>query len=325
MSTIKNYAKSILEVESQAILNCLEVIDDTFEKAVQEIIIGASSSNLFISGIGKASFIAMKCSATFASTGVRSFFLHPTEALHGDLGRIHKNDIVILLSHSGKTAEVLQLIPSIKKIGSKIFAITANADSELAHYSDLCICTGSIAEACPLGLAPTASTAVMLAICDALAMSVLKERNFSAEDFARYHPGGQLGRNLTPVNQIMRKGEMHCVVMETETVRDVLHKISATVGRPGVASIISENGKLAGIFTDSDFRHCLEKGTDFLDQAISKVMTKSPITLNQDALAAEALRIITEKKRDSLIIVSKNNEPVGMLDVQDLVSLGNIY
>lgn len=316
-----NYAKEILNIEAKAITAVIEKLDSTFLEVVDLIISQAETSHLVTSGVGKASFVAMKCSATFASTGVPSFFMHPAEALHGDLGRFRKNDIALLISHSGKSKEVVSMIPIIKRIGCKIVSITANKDNELGKFSDYVIETGEISEACPLGLAPTASSAVMLAVCDALAMTVLKERNFSSEDFAMYHPGGSLGRQLMPVVDVMRKDNEHCVVSKELTTNEVLAAITQTEKRPGAASIINSDGTLAGIFTDGDFRRHLKSGVAFLEKPISEVMSKTPTTVSSNSLSAEALRIMTDKKIDQLIVLDEFNKPIGMLDIQDLAAV----
>lgn len=317
----ESYAKKILKVEANAISALLDNFPKDFDQVVDLIAENAGSSHLVTSGVGKASFVAMKSSATFASTGVPSFFLHPSEALHGDLGRFRKDDIALLVSHSGESIEVLNMLPIIKRIGCKIICITASRKSELGQYSDYVLETGKISEACPLGLAPTASAIVMLALTDALAMSVLKQRNFTSEEFALYHPAGSLGRKLTPVTEVMRKGAEHCVVSQDLLTKEVLSKISETPRRPGAASIVDKSGKLSGVFTDGDFRRFLNQGVEFLEKQVSTLMSKTPTTISNKALAQEALRIMSSKKIDQLIVVDENCVPVGMIDIQDLAEI----
>lgn len=318
--SILEYARSVLKAEAQAIVD-LE-IGEQFEKAV-EIILGISPANrLIVSGMGKASFIAMKISATFASTGIPSFFLHPAEAAHGDLGRYTKGDVALFVSNSGETAEMLFVIPHIKRIGCPIIAITGNPASTLASHSDIVLSIGKVVEAGPHGLAPTTSTTAMLALADALSMTVFSRQDYSKERFALYHPGGSLGASLLPVSEVMRRDDQNCVVPENLTAREVLHSITSTKGRPGAASIVDGSGVLVGVFTDGNLRRCLEKGSDFLDKPISEVMTRNPKTISGDKLAPEALLLLSQFKIDQIIVVDSAGHPIGMVDIQDLVDIG---
>lgn len=318
---IFDYGKEVLRVEAEAIDLLLESLSSSFIDAVELISTHESNSHLIVIGMGKAGLIGRKISATFASTGTPSFFLHPAEAIHGDLGRITKYDVVLILSNSGETAEVLQILPYLKRIASPIICITGNANSTLTKHSDIVIPIGKFEEAGPHGLAPTTSTTVMLALGDALAMCTMRERRFSQEDFAFYHPGGDLGRSLMLVSEVMRSGDAHCVVNENISTCDVLKRISSTRGRPGAASIVDTNGILAGIFTDGDLRRCLEKNSEFLSKPVSEVMGKNPKTITENKLAQEALRILSEYKIDQVIVVDSSLHPVGIVDIQDLVQL----
>ena len=272
--------------------------------------------------MGKASFIAMKISATFASTGVPSFFLHPAEAAHGDLGRYSKGDVALLISNSGETAEMLLVIPYIKRIGCPIIAITGNSVSSLASHSDITLSIGKVAEAGPHGLAPTTSTTAMLALADALAMAVFSRQEYSRERFAFYHPGGNLGASLLSVSEVMRKDDENCIVPQTLKTSEVLHRITTTKGRPGAASVVDQNGVLTGVFTDGNLRRCLEQGSDFLHKPIAEVMTRNPKVISAGKLAPEALQLLSQHKIDQIIVIDSANHPVGMVDIQDLVDIG---
>ena len=274
-----------------------------------------------MTGMGKAGIIAQKISATMSSTGTPSLFLHSAEAIHGDLGRVTKEDVIIALSNSGETEEVKKMLPLIKKIGVKLISLTGNKKSTLAEYSDVVFDVSVKKEACPLGLAPTSSTVAMLAMGDALSVCLLKAKKFKEEDFAFYHPGGLLGRKLLlKVEDIMRKGIANPIVKENRLVKEVLYAI--TRARAGAASIINKKGKLVGIFTDGDLRRHIDEKVNLSTLKIKDVMTKSPTTVKKDQLAVEALRILQEKKIDEVPVVDKFLHPVGMLDVQDLLKAG---
>ncbi len=321
-TSILGYAAEILSAEAEAILQVRGALGPDFEKAVSLIESISPADRVLLSGIGKTSFIAMKISATLASIGVPSFFLHPAEALHGDLGRYTNNDVALMLSNSGETPEVIKILPHLKRIGCKIISITGEPRSTLGKHSEVVLCIGKLVEAGPLNLAPTSSTVAMMALGDALAMTVFSRQAFSKEQFASYHPGGNLGAMLTPVTEIMRKGDEHCVVSAGEIAKTVLQKMTRTVGRPGAASIVDADGVLLGVFTDGDLRRCLERDIGFLDKPIAEVMTKNPKVILSDELAPEALRLMSEYKIDQIIIVNENRCPIGMVDVQDLMDIG---
>lgn len=312
-------AREVLKIEAQAISELISRIDNNFEAAVESIY--DCKGRVVVTGMGKAGIIAQKLSATLSSTGSPSLWLHPAEAIHGDLGRVTKEDAVVVLSYSGQTEEISRLLPTIKKIGSTIIAITGNIKSILARYSDVVLDVSIKEEACPLGLAPTASTTAMLAMGDALAMAVSDKKGFKEKDFALLHPGGNLGKRLLlNVGDIMRTGDANPVVREDSIIKDVLFAI--TKARAGCASVVNRKGVLVGIFTDGDLRRHIEEELDLSRRKVEMAMTKNPITIAKEQLAVEALRILKEKKIDELPVVDGKNRPIGLLDVQDLLKAG---
>lgn len=314
-----SYAKQILSQEQKALQCLIDNLPSSFVLAVEAILNIPPTGRLIIMGVGKAGFIGMKLSATFASIGVPSFFLHPTEALHGDLGRLSSFDIVIMLSNSGENSELLGILPYLKKNIAKLITVTASSDSSLGIASDIVVPIGKIQEAGPLGLAPTSSTLALLAIGDALAMTVLQQRPIDRQKFASWHPGGALGRSLLLVSEVMRIADQHCIVQETDSCSEVLHNITRTKNRPGAASVINAAGKLVGVFTDGDLRRCLDKQPNFLSLPVKQVMGQNPKTITPSLLAEEALGIMKRFQIDQLIVIDKDNRPIGMLDIQDLV------
>lgn len=313
-----NYGKSILLEQAAALTTLAERLDGKFEQALELIQTIPAHGRVIVSGIGKAGFVANKVSATLASVGIPSFYLHPAEAVHGDLGRCTAADVIILLSNSGETQEISRLLPSFRRVGCKIISITARADSTLAKHSDVALLLGEVPEAGPLGLAPTTSTTLMMVLGDALAMTALHNRGFSKEQFAAYHPGGNLGVRLRLVSEIMRHAERHCIAPATASCRDVIHRISRTPGRPGAASIVDGSGKLVGIFTDGDLRRCLDRDTPFLDSPVSEFMGRHPRTVFLGQLAEEALALMTKFEIDQVVAIDEQGFPVGMVDIQDL-------
>ncbi len=312
-------AKEVLRIEAEAISSLIKRVDKNFEKAVNLIIV--CKGKVVVTGMGKPGIIGEKISATLSSTGTPSLSLHPGDAIHCDLGRVTKDDVVIAISNSGETEEISRLLPMLKKIGAKIIAMTGNAKSTLAKYSDVILDVGVKKEACPFGLAPTASTTAMLALGDALAIALLEKRGFRVEDFAFYHPGGTLGKRLIlTVEDIMRKGKTNPVVKEDMKVKDVLLKI--TGARAGSASVVNKKGILTGIFTDGDLRRHLEEDSNLPNRKVKDVMTKKPATITKDMLAADAFRILREKKIDELPVVDEKERPIGLVDVQDLLKAG---
>jgi arabinose-5-phosphate isomerase len=312
-------AKQVLKIEADAIRDLIKRIDENFSKATD--LIAECKGRVVVTGMGKAGLIGQKISSTLSSLGTPSLWVHCVEAIHGDLGRITQEDVVIALSNSGETEEVTKLLPLIKKIGSRLIAITGNKKSTLAKHADVVLDVNVKKEACPFGLAPTSSTTCMLAIGDALAVSVVERKSFRREDFAFLHPGGSLGRKLLlKVEDIMRKGKANPVIKENTLVKDVL--LAITQARAGAASVVDKNRKLVGIFTDGDLRRHLDSESVLVNLKVKDVMTKNPITIHPDCLAEEALKILKDKKIDELPVVDKNKRPVGMLDVQDLLKAG---
>ncbi len=312
-------AKEVLDIEAKAISSLKSRISKDFIRAVEIIL--KCRGRVVVSGMGKTGIIGQKFSATLASTGTPSLFLHTAEAIHGDLGKVTAEDVVIILSNSGSTSEMKQFLPILKKIGSRIISLTGNLKSVLAKYSNVVLDVSVKKEACPMGLAPTASTTATLALTDALAVCLLELKGFKEKDFAFFHPAGALGRKLLlKVEDIMRRGQAAPVVRMDEKVSGVLLKITA--GRAGSATVVDNSGKLAGIFTDGDLRRNLETDSQLPSRKVSQVMTKNPTVVHRDMLAAEAMRILQDKKIDEVPVVDEKHRPVGLLDVQDLLKAG---
>jgi arabinose-5-phosphate isomerase len=312
-------AKEVLDIEARAIQALKPRIKNDFTRALELIL--KSKGRVVVSGMGKTGIIAQKFSATLASTGTPSLFLHTVEAIHGDLGKVTRDDAVIIISNSGASDEIKQLLPLLKKIGARIIALTGNAKSILAKYSDAVLDVSVKKEACPLGLAPTASTTATLAMADALAICLLELKGFKEKDFAFFHPGGALGRRLLlKVEDIMRTGPANPIVNEERKVSQVLLKI--TQARAGSAIVVDKTGKLKGIFTDGDLRRHLEIDVNLPKRKIKDVMTRNPTVVNKEMLAVEAMRILEEKKIDEVPVVDRDRRPVGLLDVQDLLKAG---
>lgn len=315
----RQIAREVLSIESDAVKALISRLDENFDRAVEAIY--RTEGRAVIMGMGKPGLIAQKIAATLASTGTPSLFLHPTEAVHGDLGKVTKEDIVVAISNSGETEEVVRVIPLIKKIGVRLIALTGNLKSTLAKYSDIVLDVAVKKEACPMGLAPTASTTATLAMGDALAVALIKRRGFKESDYAFFHPGGSLGKRLLlKVEDIMRKGLENPIVDEDSLVKDVLVKITSV--RAGSASVVDKKGKLMGIFTDGDLRRHIESDENIATRKIKDVMTRSPKTITKERLAAEALRILKENRIDEIPVVDNKNKPVGLVDVQDLLKVG---
>lgn len=312
------YAKEVLRHEADAVRALVDRIDEHFEQAVEAVL--HCKGRVVVTGIGKPWLIGQKISATLASTGTPSLSLHAAEAVHGDLGRVVRDDVVLLLSNSGETSEIVQLLDSLKKIGAKIIAMTGNRASTLARAADIVLWIGKLDEACPMNLAPSTTTTAMLALGDALALTVLDRRDFDREDYYLFHPGGSLGRQLMKVEELMRRGARSPVIDETHTVKEAIEAI--TEARAGAIAVIDKNGKLAGIFTDGDLRRHLKVEPNVAAHKIGDVMTRSPRTIGPDQLASEAARILREKKIDELPVVDADGRPIGMIDVQDILAAG---
>lgn len=319
MKNFKELARNVIHIEQQAIVDLLQYIDDSFEYACQ--LMFACQGRVIVIGMGKSGHIGGKIAATLASTGTPSFFVHPGEASHGDLGMITKDDVVLTISNSGETSEVLAIIPVIKRIGAKLISMTGNTESTLAKLGDTHVCIKVTTEACPLGLAPTSSTTAALVMGDALAVALLNAREFTADDFALSHPGGSLGKRLLlRLSDIMHQGERLPVVNEKALIKDALVEMS--LKGLGMTAVINDKNKLTGLFTDGDLRRILDLKVDIHHDEISTVMTKSPTVAQADMLAAQALNIMEDKKINGLIIINENKQAIGAMNMHDLLRSG---
>ncbi|MBM7556910.1 KpsF/GutQ family sugar-phosphate isomerase [Halanaerobacter jeridensis] len=319
---IKSNAKEVLEIESQAIKNLTRSVNDQFVAVVKEIL--NCSGRTIMTGMGKSGVIAKKLAATLASTGTPGFFLHPAEAIHGDLGMVTDSDIVIALSNSGESEEIIEILPYIKRIGAKIVAMTGNQESTLAENANYVLNISVTQEACPLDLAPTASTTAALAFGDALAVALLEARNFQPEDFALYHPGGSLGKKLLlTVEEILDVRNQNPVVNKDNSLKQALFKMTKT--KMGAVNIVNDDDVLVGIITDGDIRRKLENcNIDLKNMTAKAIMTKNPITITIDKLAAEAVKIMEDKEINDLPVVDGDKIPLGMINFQDLLQAGVI-
>jgi arabinose-5-phosphate isomerase len=316
-----DYARQVIQAEAEAIASVTPIVDASFARACQ--MIHECSGSCIVSGIGKAGLIGQKISATLASTGTPSHFLHPAEAVHGDLGRLRDNDVVVVLSYGGETDEVVRLINLVKQLQIRLIAITGDADSTLCKHSDVVLCMGRMSEACPLGIAPSVSTTCMLAVGDALAFTVMKARRFSVEDYVRFHPGGSLGAKLMTVEQSMlfQRGEELPLVATDDTIEQ-LFKITGELKRHGAVIVVGKDGRLAGIITDADLRRLMAKhGRRAFECKAGDVMTAGCKRIRADALAAEATALFHKYRIDDLPVVDADNKPVGLIDVQDIVTI----
>ncbi len=314
MDTIKN-GKQILKLEIKALERVLAKIGADFGAAVD--LIYNCKGRVIVTGVGKAGIIGQKISATLASTATPSYWMHAVEARHGDLGRVLEDDVVLAISNSGET-EVVQLIAPLKKLNTAIIAITGRENSTLARYSDIVLDIGHIQEACPLGLAPSCTTTAMLALGDALALTLFAMRDMTKENYAFFHPGGDLGRQLIKVKDAMRAGKLNPVARENISIREAV-KIMSSQGSPGAISLVNDEGELTGFFTDGDLRRLLvsQDIAELMDDGIGEFMTRNPLTINTESLAAEAYRILREKRIDNMPVVDSAGRPVGIMDVQD--------
>ena len=322
MQAMLEHAQDVLRMEAEAILELVPRIDENFAAAVSRIL--ECQGRTVITGMGKSGLIGRKMAATLASTGTPSFYLHPAEGIHGDLGMVTAADVVIALSNSGETGEVLNILPSLRRIGAKIIAMVGNANSTLGKNADVILDVGVSKEACPLGLAPTSSTTAALAYGDALALALLKKHNFTASQFAIFHPGGSLGRKLLlTVGNIMHKGDENPTGLADTTVQDALFVI--TDKGLGAVSVVDENGIMQGVLTDGDIRRGLSKGVDFLQRPVRELMTANPKTITQDKLAAQALHLMESNKPKPITVLpvlDENRKVIGLLHMTDLVRQG---
>lgn len=315
-------ARACIQIESNALTATAEGLDKEFVSTARAIESAQlAGGKLIFSGVGKSAHIAQKLTGTFNSTGVSTCFLDATQALHGDLGLCREGDLAILLSNSGQTEEILRLVPVLKRFGVRIVAFTGNPDSDLARNSDQHLFYQVPREACPLELAPTASTTAALALGDALAMVLLESRGLTRDDFAKYHPAGNLGRVLLlKVKDIMRTADRLPIAPDTVTTQDAI--LAMTKAKSGsIALVHPKNGRLTGILTDGDFRRSALTGPDFLSQPVALFMTRTPKTISEDALGVEALRVFEAHRIDDLIVVNARQQPIGLIDGQDLPKL----
>jgi arabinose-5-phosphate isomerase len=315
-------ARACIKIETAALTATARSLGPDFAAAAQAVAeVHERGRKLIFSGVGKNSPIAQKIAATFNSTGVSSCYLDPTQALHGDLGLVEEGDLAFLLSNSGASDEILRLIPMLKRFGVRIVAFTSSADSELARGAEFRLIYRVPREACPLKLAPTASTTAALALGDALAMVFLEARGLTRDDFAKYHPAGNLGRVLLlRVKDIMRTGDRLPIARETVTTQDAI--LAMTKAKSGSIALVSaKSGKLTGILTDGDFRRSALTGPDFLQQPVSRFMTRNPKVIAETALGVDAVRTFEAYKIDDLIVVNSRGQPVGLIDSQDLPKL----
>ena len=316
------FARQVIEAEASAVRAMAAAIDESFERAVRLVL--ECPGSVLTSGVGKAGHVARKLSATLASTGTPSHFLSVSDAAHGDLGSIRRGDIVLILSASGESDEILRLLSLVKKLDHPVIAMTASRTSGLGRGAQVVLAIGKIEEACPLGLAPSASTTAMMALGDALALTVMKLRRFSAEDFALFHPAGQLGRKLMRVKEAMtfRRGENLALASDHLTVAQVLREVSNIKRRSGAVVLVDAKGKLSGIFSDGDLRRLVtDNDGTALSRPIGQVMTRSPKRIAENAMASEAMAVMRQHRIDELPVVDDQDRPVGLIDVQDLVVL----
>ncbi len=314
----------ILQAESNAITTLVQTLDDSFADAVETLL--TCRGSVVVTGMGKAGLVGQKIAASFSSTGTPSHFMHPAEAVHGDLGTVRADDVILLLSYSGETDEVTRLLPSLREMASGMIAITAKPTSTLAKSADVTLVLGGMSEACPLGLAPSSTTTAMLALGDALALVTSESRGFTRNHFARFHPAGALGRSLTPVEQIMRPLEECRVAHEAQSLRAVLISLSRPGRRTGAVMLCDAEGKLVGVFTDSDLAKLLEHAAEnLLDEPIARCMTRHFQVVRQGEFLPEALRILAQRKISELPVIDQEQRPVGLIDVTDVMSMMSSY
>ncbi|MGL4512857.1 MAG: KpsF/GutQ family sugar-phosphate isomerase [Lacipirellulaceae bacterium] len=311
-------AREVLRIEAAALWQASHRLGADFDAALS--LLYHCRGAVLVTGMGKAGLVGQKVAATLASTGATAHFLHPAEAFHGDLGRVRVGDVVLALSQSGETAEVVQLLPSLRELGAELIAVTATATSTLGRAARVVLPLGEIDEACTLGLAPSTSTAVMLALGDALALVLSSLRGFRAEDFARYHPGGALGKRLARVEDVMRPLADCRVAPESHTVRQVLVECGKPGRRTGAVMLVDADGKLTGLFTDSDLARLLERRHEAsLDRPIRELMHSNPTTIPAGERVASAVRVLAERKFSELPVVDADGKPLGLVDVTDVV------
>jgi len=316
-----NHARKVFDIELAALKAVRAQLDKSFDCAVDVIVETVKRrGKVVVVGIGKSGNVGQKIAATLTSTGSTSVVLNSVDALHGDVGIVNDGDMILALSYSGESEELLNLLPALKRFSIKIISLTGNVKSSLSKHSDVSLNVKVPQEACPFNLAPTSSTTAMLVMGDALAMAVLQARGFKQSDFAKYHPSGAIGRALLlRVGDIMRTGNRNAVAGENLTVKEAL--LVMTQARSGSLAVVNARGKLTGIFTDGDFRRHMASGDNLLAQPLKKVMTPKPVCICENALAVEALKVFNERNIDDLIVVNAKQEPIGLVDSQDLPKL----
>ena len=312
----RSLARKVLETEAAAILALIDRLDDRFDAAVR--LLRTCKGRVILTGMGKSGIICRKIAATLSSTGTASFFLHPAEAIHGDLGVIQADDVVVALSYSGETAELIHLLETIRRLGASLIAITGDPNSSLAAAADVALDCSVTEEACPMNLVPTASTTAALALGDALAMTLLVEKGFRQEDFASLHPGGKLGKRLMRVDALMHAGKQCPVVRADTRMRDVIYEMSSK--GLGMTCVVDEDEALLGIITDGDLRRCMERGPQILEATAGDVMTQHPVSVSPATLAAEALNIMEQRKITAIVVVQSDvpKRVAGVVHLHDL-------
>jgi len=307
-------ARKVLRIEAAAILGLVDRINGDFDRAVQ--LLFECKGRVIVTGMGKSGLICRKIAATLSSTGTSAWFLHPAEAIHGDLGAIRDDDLVLAVSYSGETDELIRLLESIRRIGARLIAITGNPGSTLARAADVTLNCGIAKEACPMNLVPTASTTAALAMGDALAMTLLVRKGFREEQFASLHPGGKIGRRLMRVEHVMHAGDAAPVVRTSTAMADVFHEMSSK--RLGMTCVVDERGRLAGVFTDGDLRRLFTRGANVLALSAGEAMTGGPVTISRDVLAVEALKVMETHKITAVVVVGPEQQVEGVVHLHDL-------
>ena len=314
------YARRVLRAEAASLDVVAGRLDDGFARVADALF--ECRGRVAVVGVGKSADVGLKTVGTLNSTGTRAYALDATRAVHGDLGSVHPDDVALLLSHSGESEELVRLLAPLKKLAATVLAITSSATSTLGRAADAAIVYGPVIEACPLALAPSSSTTVMLALGDALAFTLLERRQFTADDFAKFHPAGALGRRFAVVSERMRQGPELRIAPHTDTVREVFAKVRHTGRRTGAIMLVDADGRLAGLFTDSDLARLFENREDgLLDSPIAVLMTRAPVVIGPDAKLSVALDILKTRKFSELPVVDADGRPVGMLDITDLIGL----
>lgn len=313
-------ARAILETEAMALSDLARRLDASFSAAVERI--EQCAGNVIVTGMGKAGHVGRKIAATLSSLGIRSHFLHPAEAVHGDLGCIHREDVLLMLSNSGETEELTRLVPIVRRLGVSLIAITASDTSTLGREADVTLKLGRLREAGPLGLAPTTSTTAMLALGDALALVVSRIKGFTPQQFAVFHPAGSLGQKLRTVREVMRRGDELRIADEHEPIRNVFVALGRPGRRTGAVMLVDAERRLSGLFTDSDLARLLEQRREFqLDRPIHEVMTPRPLTIRAEAPLEQAVELLTRHRVSELPVVDADQRPVGLIDITDVIAI----